>query len=168
MSIFCIEIYFSLLFYRLQIILRTKGHSFQNYRWSSFAPSCALCFLHFLYQGAYHIVLHFLNEHLWFLYKNKNSKDSIRGRTGSCGREKKGGSCGWHLPVVKIIFCNLNINFVSIRKQQNYEEKQFLKEDFLQEVEYFLTGRHLFSLVACFFYLFQAVFIEANSFFSHL
>ena len=70
---------------------------------------------------------------------------------------------GGIIRVVKIIFCNLNINFVSIRKKQNYEEKQFLKEDFLQEVEYFLTGRHFFSLVACFFYLFQA-----NSFFSHL
>ena len=115
MSIFCIEIYFSLLFYRLQIILRTKGHSFQNYRWSSFAPSCALCFLHFLYQGAYHIVLHFLNEHLWFLYKNKNSKDSIRGRTGSCGRGKKGGSCGWHLPVSR----NLNFKYTTPKCLEN-------------------------------------------------
>ena len=70
---------------------------------------------------------------------------------------------GGIIRVLKIIFCNLNINFVSIRKKQNYEEKQFLKEDFLQEVKYFLTGRHFFSLVACFFYLFQA-----NSFFSHL
>jgi hypothetical protein len=58
---------------------------------------------------------------------------------------------------------------VCIRKKQNYEEKQFLKEDFLQEGEYFLTDRHFFCLVACFFFnLFPAVFIGANRFFSHL